>query len=78
MPCRTNAKNCFPSPLTCPVTALARGESRKAAALPTSRELNSFWMGAFSYEYLRKHNILHLSHSFSFFLSYSYTLFSWR
>lgn len=33
--------------------AEARGDSRKAAALPTSMAASSFWMGAFSYEYLQ-------------------------
>jgi hypothetical protein len=32
----------------------ASGLSRNAAALPTSRASSSFWMGAFSYEYLNR------------------------
>jgi len=31
-----------------PVIADARGDSKKAAALPTSLACSSFWMGAFS------------------------------
>ena len=36
--------------MTCPVTAEASGEHRKAATLPTSRACSSFLMGALAYE----------------------------
>ena len=39
---------------TLPVMAEARGESRKAATLPTSWALSSFWMGALACEYLEE------------------------
>ena len=37
---------------TCPVTADAMGDSKKAATWPTSCAASSFWMGALVYEYL--------------------------
>lgn len=36
-----------------PVTAEASGDSRNAAVAPTSEAFSSFWIGAFSCEYLR-------------------------
>lgn len=38
--------------MTWPVTPDAREDERKAATFPTSMAASSFWMGAFSYEYL--------------------------
>ena len=37
---------------TLPVIADASGDTRKAAAAPTSLAASSFWIGALAYEYL--------------------------
>lgn len=44
-----------------PVMAEARGDTRNAAAAPTSEALSSFCMGAFSCEYLWDHDTAQFS-----------------